>query len=1159
MEKMSFMPPKFSDVYSEIKTAEDKWRLLPAFLKVRGLVRQHIESFNYLIKEDIANIVKSNSLVEVDCDKNFYLKYTAVKVGTPCIEEDLSPVEITPQMCRLRDITYSAPIAVDVEYTRGNKIVTRRSVVIGRLPIMLRSANCVLSGKSESEMAALGECPLDPGGYFICKGVERVVLTQEQLSKNRIIIDKDKNTLCATVTSSTHERKSQTTIIIKHDRLYLKHNLFGEDIPVVAVLRGMGLVDQEIMQLIGHSPPYLVDLMVPSFEEAAQKQISTTDIALRYIGERIRARQAPLPGQWSSGSSFARKKTPINEGRDVLASVVLSHIAVEKFDFRIKAVYFALMIRRLLMALHDPTSIDDRDYYGNKRLELAGQLLSLLFEDLFKKFNYDIQRGARQVLSKPNRAATFDVVKSMRQDTITKGLIVAISTGNWVAKRFNLNRQGVTQVLSRFSFISALGMMTRVQSQVLKSRKVSGPRALQPSQWGMLCPSDTPEGENCGLVKNLSLLTYVTTDQNDEKLVRTLYSLGVENPYFVSGEEFNTPDTYLVLLNGTLVGVHRYPDRFVRLFRRIRRSGRIREFVSIHTNVSQRVVQISSDGGRLCRPLVIVEKGRSRVREHHIVEVMSNVRSFNDFIIDGLIEFLDVNEENDCRIALYENQIGPDTTHLEIEPLTILGVVAGLIPYPDHNQSPRNTYQCAMGKQAIGAIAYNQLLRMDTLLYGLVHPERPLASTKTISLIKYDQLPAGQNASVAVMSYSGYDIEDALVLNKGSLDRGFGRCHVIRSYTTTVKKYPNSTFDRIVAPPPPVDDAGSAKTRPTAHRSFSDKHAALDEDGIASPGEIIHPGDIYVNRQTPVNVSDGLSMPSSSSSESQDSFYKSAPSIYKGPTPAHVDKVLITASDDDHFIVKTLFRATRRPELGDKFSSRHGQKGVVGVIVPQEDMPFNEMGINPDIIMNPHGFPSRMTVGKMIELLAGKSGVCDGHPHDATPFSGESVESLSSILVSHGFNYGGKDFFTSGVTGEPLTAYIFAGPIYYQKLKHMVLDKLHSRARGPHQVLTRQPTEGRARDGGLRLGEMERDCIVSYGASSLLLERLMISSDKTLVHICQDCGLIGYEGWCQYCRSPGGVTGVDMPYACKLLFQELTAMNISVRLKLTPKIDHKHI
>ena len=1139
------------DLFKPISTAEDKWRLLPAFLKVRGLVRQHIESFNYLIKEDIANIVKSNSLVEVDCDKSFYLKYTDVRVGTPCIEEDLVPVEITPQRCRLRDITYSAPIAVDVEYTRGSKIVIRRSVVIGRLPIMLRSANCVLTGKTDAEMAELGECPLDPGGYFVCKGVERVILTQEQLSKNRIIIDKDKNTLCATVTSSTHERKSMTTIIIKHDKLYLKHNLFAEDIPVVVVLRGMGLVDQEILQLIGHSPSYLVDLMVPSFEEAAQKQISTTELALKYIGERIRARQAPAPGQGWSSMSISRKKTPINEGRDVLASVILSHIPVDKYDFKIKAIYFTLMIRRLLMALNDPSLIDDRDYYGNKRLELAGQLLSLLFEDLFKKFNHDIQRHARQVLIKPNRAAQFDVVKCMRQDTITKGLITAISTGNWVAKRFNLNRQGVTQVLSRFSFISALGMMTRVQSQVLKSRKVSGPRALQPSQWGMLCPSDTPEGENCGLVKNLSLLTYVTTDQNDDSLTKTLYNLGVESPYFITGEELNLPGTFLVLLNGTLVGIHRHPQRFVTLFRRIRRSGRIREFVSIYANEVQRVVQISSDGGRLSRPLIIVKDGQSRVKDRHILEVMFNVRSFNDFIIDGLIEFLDVNEENDCSIALYEKDITAATTHLEIEPLTILGVVAGLIPYPDHNQSPRNTYQCAMGKQAIGAIAYNQQLRMDTLLYGLVHPERPLASTKTISLIKYDQLPAGQNASVAVMSYSGYDIEDALVLNKGSLDRGFGRCHVYRSYTTTIKKYPNSTYDRIVAPPAPVDEP--ARTGST-HRSFNQKYESLDVDGISCPGECVHPGDLYVNRQTPMNVSDSLSIPSDGMGGGfPDSFYKSSPSIYKGPTPAYVDKVLITASDEDHFIVKTLFRSTRRPELGDKFSSRHGQKGVVGIIVPQEDMPFNEVGINPDIIMNPHGFPSRMTVGKMIELLAGKAGVCDGTAHDATPFSGEYVEDLSRILINHGFNYGGKDFFTSGVTGEPLTAYIFAGPIYYQKLKHMVLDKLHSRAKGPHQVLTRQPTEGRARDGGLRLGEMERDCIVSYGASSLLLERLMISSDKTLIHICQDCGLIGYEGWCQYCKSPNSVTGIDMPYACKLLFQELTAMNIFTRLKLSPK------
>jgi DNA-directed RNA polymerase III subunit RPC2 len=272
--------------------------------------------------------------------------------------------------------------------------------------------------------------------------------------------------------------------------------------------------------------------------------------------------------------------------------------------------------------------------------------------------------------------------------------------------------------------------------------------------------------------------------------------------------------------------------------------------------------------------------------------------------------------------------------------------------------------------------------------------------------------------------------------------------------------------------------------------------------------------------------------------------------VYRLPDPSYVDKVMISQTENESTVIKVQTRQTRRPELGDKFSSRHGQKGVVGIIANQEDMPFSDQGIVPDMIMNPHGFPSRMTVGKMLELLSGKAGVMNGTLEYGTAFGGSSVEEMGNLLISHGFSYSGKDPLTSGITGESLPAYVFFGPIYYQKLKHMVQDKMHSRSRGPRAILTRQPTEGRSRAGGLRLGEMERDCLIAYGASQLLLERLMLSSDAHEVDICESCGLMGYHGWCQTCKSSRGVTRMTMPYAAKLLVQELLSMNVLVRLKL---------
>ncbi|KAF3950304.1 hypothetical protein CMV_023925 [Castanea mollissima] len=556
-------------------------------------------------------------------------------------------------------------------------------------------------------------------------------------------------------------------------------------------------------------------------------------------------------------------------------------------------------------------------------------------------------------------------------------------------------------------------------------------------------------------------------------------------------------------------------------------------------------VYVASDGGRVCRPLVIADKGISRIKEHHMKELLAGVRTFDSFLQDGLIEYLDVNEENNALIALYEGEATPETTHIEIEPFTILGVCAGLIPFPHHNQSPRNTYQCAMGKQAMGNIAYNQLSRMDTLLYLLVYPQRPLLTTKTIELVGYDKLGAGQNATVAVMSYSGYDIEDAIVMNKSSLDRGFGRCIVMKRYSAVLQKYENDTQDRILRPD---------------RKGYGAKHMRiLDDDGIASPGEIISPQDIYINKQSPA-VTRGTRVPPS---ELPNIGYKSSKQTFKGPEGEScvVDRVALYNDRHNNLSIKFLIRHTRRPEVGDKFSSRHGQKGVCGTIIQQEDFPFSERGICPDLIMNPHGFPSRMTVGKMIELLGGKAGVSCGRFHYGSAFGepsghADTVEAMSEILVNKGFSYNGKDFLYSGITGCPLQAYIFMGPIYYQKLKHMVLDKMHARADGPRVLLTRQPTEGRARNGGLRVGEMERDCLIAYGASMLIFERLMISSDPFEVQVCRICGLLGYynhhlkTGICSSCKKRDGMSTMKLPYACKLLIQELQSMNIVPRLKL---------
>ncbi|XP_049793782.1 DNA-directed RNA polymerase III subunit RPC2 [Schistocerca nitens] len=1122
-------PKKLGDA---VKPIEEKWKLVPAFLQVKGLVKEHIDSFNYFINVGIKKIVEANEKVLSDADPLFYVKYLNVTVGTPDVEEGFNISKgTTPHECRLRDMTYSAPITVDIEYTRGNQRVVRNGLLIGRMPIMLRSSNCVLTGKSQAELAKMNECPLDPGGYFIVRGQEKVILMQEQLARNRIIVEDDgKGGVQCQVTSSTHEKKSRTNVVVKNGKYYLKHNTLQDDVPIAVVFKAMGVEsDQEIVQMIG-TEERMMQRIAPSLEECHKANVFTQTQALRYIGGKLKQKRFFSP---------APKKTPIDEARDLLATTVLAHVPVENFNFKIKATYTALMVRRVMQAEVDHNLIDDPDYYGNKRLELAGSLLALMFEDLFKRFNWELKIIADKNIPKL-KAAQFDIVKHMRQDQITNGLVHAISTGNWTIKRFKMDRQGVTQVLSRLSYISALGMMTRVNSQFEKTRKVSGPRSLQPSQWGMLCPSDTPEGEACGLVKNLALMAHITTEVEEGPIIRLAFNMGVEDVNLLGGEEINSCDVYMVFLNGNILGIIRDYSRLIRVFRLLRRRGLISGFISIYPMHNHRCIYISSDGGRLCRPYIIVHKGKPLVKQQHIQELIQGLRIFEDFLNDGLVEFLDVNEENDSHIALSEATIDPRlTTHLEIEPFTLLGVCAGLVPYPHHNQSPRNTYQCAMGKQAMGTIGYNQRNRIDTLLYNLVYPQAPMVKSHTIELTNFDKIPAGQNAIVAVMSYSGYDIEDALIINKASIDRGYGRCLVYRNAKCTLKRYANQTYDRILGPL--VDP----ETKKPAWQ-----HTCLDADGIASPGEKVENRQCLVNKSMPT-----VTLNPVNTGQEQATEYRDVPISYKGAEPSYIEKVMVSSNNEEDFLIKVLLRQTRRPEIGDKFSSRHGQKGVVGLIVEQEDMPFNDQGICPDMIMNPHGFPSRMTVGKLIELLAGKAGLMQGKFHYGTAFGGSKVSDVCEELAKYGFNYLGKDFFYSGITGEPLQAYIYSGPVYYQKLKHMVQDKMHARSRGPRAVLTRQPTEGRSREGGLRLGEMERDCLIGYGASMMLVERLMISSDAFDVDVCNQCGLLAYSGWCHSCHSSKSVSTIRIPYACKLLFQELRSMNIVPRLTLKNYCD----
>eukprot|EP00940_MAST-03C_sp_MAST-3C-sp2_P002322 g2322.t1 len=1144
----------FTDLGPPAKTAAqikrnrilaDKWDLLPDILNVRGLVKQHIMSYDNFINHGLQKVIDANSEIRSDMSANFCIKYKKVYVGRPTVrEESFKKSFATPMMCRIRDLTYSSKIEVDVEYSVGGGKTYMKRTPLGRIPIMLRSSKCVLRDKSERQLASLQECPLDPGGYFVVRGFEKVILIQEQLKNNRIFIDyDDSEALQASVVSATLYSKSRTMIIQKRGRFYVQHNKFTHEIPFVIMMKAMGVSsDQEIVSLVGATPEIARRLAL-SMQEAAELGVFTETQAMHFIGGLVRP----------SSYTMRRRRTRMEEARMCLGAVILVHVPVDKFhSFRDKSIFLALMVNRILKAELDPRMISDKDYYGNKRLVLAGGLMQLLFEDLFKIVNTNIKRHVDKVFSRPNRASAFDPTKVIptHTHTITNGFISALASGNWVLRRFRMDQKGVTETVSRLSYIAALGHMTRVRSNVEKSRKVSGPRALQGSQWGMVCPADTPEGEQCGLVKSLALLAHITNPDENEgfDVERLLIDMGVEGVGTLVGEEMFGEDAYLVLINGRIVGATHRAHDLIRSLKMMRRRGCIGEFVSFYIHTLERSVYVSTDGGRVCRPLIVVHRKRALLKQNHIQQLVDGIRDFHSLVHEGRIEYVDVNEENSCNIALTPDDITSRTTHVEIDPVTIMGIVSALIPFPHHNQSPRNTYQCAMGKQAIGSLGFNQNLRCNlNPLNTLVYPQKPMIRSRVLDFVHFDKLGGGQNAMVAVMSFSGYDIEDALIVNRASLDRGYGRANIVKRFTTVMKKHNNCSRDIFKAP----DLVRPEMMKKEIWDRRMKMYECLGTDGIVEAGGKIHERSVMINRYVPADDAMGGSQSRDQSRGNGSRGMRSSPVYYKEPGTRTVEKVTVMSGRDKETTVKVLIRDCRRPELGDKYSSRHGQKGVIGLIVPQEDLPFSETGVCPDMIMNPHGFPSRMTVGKMIELVDGKAGLLDGKRRFGTAFGGDSVVECGKILMDSGLSYSGKELLYSGLGGDVLEAYIFFGPIYYQRLKHMVKDKMFARSRGPHVVLTRQPTQGRSRNGGLRVGEMERDCLVAHGVSLLLVERMLISSDPFTASVCSKCGILAYTGYCQYCKSGSSVSDFRVPYACKLLFQELMSMNVQPRIRLS--------
>ncbi|MBI2970790.1 MAG: DNA-directed RNA polymerase subunit B [Candidatus Aenigmarchaeota archaeon] len=1081
--------------------------LLDAFKHSVGFASHQITSFNEFIDYRLQRIMDEigEIVLETPDLAEFKIKLGKVRLPKPSIKEaDGAVRKITPLEARVRDLTYASPIFVEMVPVINGVEQEPQEVKLGELPVMLKSKLCVLEGLNETELMEIGEDPKDPGGYFIINGTERVLVMVEEVLSNRPVIERKGDAETARINSEASGFVQRHILERKGGIVTISFaNL--KKLPVIVLLRALGLeTDKEIIEAISTRKEEMQEIYFNLYE-IGESDIKTVEDAKEFMGKKLK-----IPQQ-----EYRDKRV-----NDILDKYLLPHLGQDKKARREKALYLAKVVRKLLKLGLDEISEQDIDHYGNKRLRQVSDFLEILFRSiLLGKYGLvsRIVYSYQKLVKRGKMPAIKSIVES---DYLSKRIISHMATGQWVG-----GRTGVCQRLERTNFVRMIAHLRNIISPLSASQEHFEARALHATHWGRLCCEETPEGVNIGLRKYLAVMAVIsdTAAEKDKELVSEI----------VKKEQ----GEHIVFLDGKVIGTTEKPELLVEKIRSKRRMGMLSPNINVALVPDFEEVHINADAGRLQRPLIVIENGKPKLTAKHIERLEQEELTWNELLKEGIIEYADAEEENNMLVALGEASIAKDTTHIEIHPATILGLSASLVPFAVYNRGDRVNFGAKMSGQSLGIYATNYLVRSDTKADVLLYPQMPLINTAVGKELDLDTHSQGQNVIMAIMSYKGYNMEDGVIVNKASIERGFGRSFFFRNYVTEEKKYWGIEKDEIKIPDKSV----------SGYRT-EEAYANLSADGIVNRETAVNSSDVLIGKVSPLRFFG----PMESFMVETESRRETSETIRHGEDGI-VDNVFVTETISGNKLVKINVRSSRMPELGDKFASRHGQKGVVALIVPEEDMPFTADGTIPDIIINPHAIPSRMTIGQLLEVIASKVAALGGAEIDGSAFSHVSEENLRKSLRKFGFRDDGKEMMHDGVTGKQFEARILVGPCFYQKLHHMVANKIQARARGPVTLLTKQPTAGRVKQGGLRLGEMEKDCLIAHGTALLLKERF--GSDRYSVPICDKCGFAAIDDkakgrkYCPVCKK-SKIIDVEMSYAFKLMLDELKCLGIYPKINV---------